>query len=77
MDQFNKHPQQSVPQTQDLQNKLNEIKAMAGGNAFGLIMYMMQASPKFAEFANWIRGKTPEQAFAECGLDYSQFKGFL
>jgi len=77
MDQFKKQPQQSVPQMQDLQNKLNEIKTMAGGNASGFVMYMMQTNPQFAEFANRMRGKTPEQAFAECGLDYSQFKGFL
>ena len=77
MDQFSQHPQQSVPRQQDLTSKFNNIKSMAGGDASGFVMYMAQTNPQFASFAHNLVGKTPEQAFAEYGLDYSQFKGFL
>ncbi len=35
---------------------------------------MYQNNPKFRQFADSMQGKTPEQAFQEHGLDYSQFQ---
>lgn len=35
---------------------------------------MYQSNPQFRQFADSMRGKTPEQAFQEQGLDYSQFQ---
>lgn len=35
---------------------------------------MYQSNPQFRQFADSMRGKTPEQAFQENGLDYSQFQ---
>ena len=35
---------------------------------------LYQANPRFREFADSMQGKTPEQAFQEQGLDYSQFQ---
>lgn len=50
-----------------------------GGGPGNLIQRMIfnslyQSNPKFREFANSMQGKTPEQAFQEQGLDYSQFQ---
>lgn len=35
---------------------------------------MYQTNPQFRQFADSMQGKTPEQAFQEAGLDYSQFQ---
>lgn len=77
MDQFSNQPSQPQVPMHELSDKLNKIKSLAGGDASGFISYMSQTNPQFAEFANRLRGKTPEQAFAEFGLDYSQFRGIL
>jgi hypothetical protein len=38
---------------------------------------MYESNPQFRDFANSMRGKTPEQAFKENGFDYDQFKGMM
>ena len=35
---------------------------------------LYNSNPKFRELADSMQGKTPEQAFQERGLDYSQFQ---
>ena len=35
---------------------------------------LYQSNQQFKSFADSMQGKTPEQAFQECGLDYSQFQ---
>ena len=35
---------------------------------------MYQSNPQFRQLADSVRGKTPEQAFQEQGLDYSQYQ---
>lgn len=35
---------------------------------------MYQSNPQFRQFADSMQGKSPEQAFQEQGLDYSQFQ---
>ena len=35
---------------------------------------MYQSNRQFRQFADSMQGKTPEQAFQEQGLDYSQFR---
>lgn len=60
-----------------LASKLNSVKQAANGDASGLINYMSQTNPQFAQFVQNMQGKTPEQAFKELGLDYSQFVGIL
>lgn len=69
MDQFN--------QQQNLASRLSSIKQAANGDANGLINHLQQTNPNFATFLNSIQGKTPEQAFAQYGLDYNQFRGIL
>lgn len=38
-------------------------------------MQLYQTNPRFRQFADSMRGKTPEQAFRENGLDFNQFRG--
>ncbi len=50
-----------------------------GGGPVGLMQRMIfnrmyQSNPQFRQFADSMQGKTPEQAFQEQGLDYSQFQ---
>ena len=35
---------------------------------------LYNSNPQFKQFADSMQGKTPEQAFQEQGLDYSQFQ---
>ena len=45
-------------------------------NLMGQMIFnkMYQTNPQFRQFAESMQGKTPEQAFQEQGLDYSQFQ---
>ena len=36
---------------------------------------LYSTNPQFRDFANSMKGKTPEQAFRENGFDYNQFRG--
>lgn len=36
---------------------------------------LYQTNPTFRQLADSVRGMTPEQAFQQNGLDYSQFQG--
>lgn len=51
---------------------VNQIKAL--GNPQAAFNQMYQSNPQFRQFADSMRGKTPEQAFRENGLDYNQFR---
>lgn len=42
------------------------------GNAIFNVLY--NRNPQFRELADSVRGMTPEQAFQERGLDYSQYQ---
>lgn len=56
----------------DISNKINGLKMMGPSNV--LFDRMYSTNPKFREFANSVRGKTPEQAFKENGLNFSDFQ---
>ena len=53
------------------------IKQLRSGGAQGMYDQMYQTNPQFRDFANSMRGKTPEQAFQERGFDFNQFKGMM
>ncbi len=53
---------------------INQIK---GGGAEQLFNQMYQSNPQFRDFANSMKGKTPEQAFKERGLDFNSFKNMM
>lgn len=69
--------QQQPTQQQLIVDKLNSIKRAFNGDSSAVVEYLKQTNPSFAAFANNLQGKTPEQAFKEFGLDYSQFIGIL
>ena len=53
--------------------------APINGGPMGMMQQMIfnklyQGNPKFRQFADSMQGKTPEQAFQEQGLDYSQYQ---
>lgn len=58
----------------------NQIQNPNGGGGLGGMMErlifnrMYQSNPKFRQFADSMQGKSPEQAFQEQGLDYSQYQ---
>lgn len=51
---------------------VNQVRAM--GPSQVLFDRMYGSDPRFRQFADSMRGKTPEQAFRENGLDFSQFR---
>ena len=53
------------------------IKNLRGGNPKQMFDQMYQSNPQFRDFANSMRGKTPEQAFKENGFDYDSFRGMM
>lgn len=55
----------------------SQFRAMVGGNPQAAFDSMYQTNPQFHQFADSMRGKTPEQAFRENGLDYGMFKGMF
>lgn len=76
MDQFRVQPTPQQRATA-LGDRLRTVKGMVGGNPSAFIDYLSQRDPSFAAFAQSVRGKTPEQAFSERGLDFNQFSGLL
>lgn len=63
--------QQGKPQN-NLLNQLNDIRKQGPSNV--LFSQMYQNNPQFRQFADSMKGKTPDQAFRENGLDFNQFK---
>lgn len=56
---------------------LGELLAMGRGNPSALFNQLMRTNPSFVQFCNENKGKTPEQAFRDYGLDFEQVKGML
>ena len=66
---FNNQPQ---PGNQGIFGLMKQLK---GGNPQEMFNQMYQTNPQFRDFANSVKGKTPEQAFQEKGFDFNSFKG--
>ena len=64
-------------QNNQLLNAVSQIKSLANGSPQALFDSMLQSNPQFRSFAESMRGKTPEQAFSEYGLDFNQVKDLL
>ena len=64
-------------QQSQLAERVNAVKGMAKGDPSALMRSLMQTNPRFAQFVAQNQGKTPEEAFREHGLDYSQVKRLL
>ena len=54
---------------------VNKLKAM--GDPQKAFNQMYSTNPQFRQFADSMRGKTPEQAFSENGFDFGQFRKFM
>lgn len=54
---------------------VNQLKSMGNPNAMYSQMY--QNDPQFRQFADSMRGKTPEQAFQENGLDFAAISSLM
>lgn len=55
----------------------NLMKMMRSGNPEKIAQHMMQSNPKFRQFVEQNKGKTPEQVAQEHGIDLNQFKGMM
>lgn len=53
---------------------IRNIQSMGPSSA--LFGRMYASNPAFRRFADSMRGKTPEQAFRENGLDFNDFKDY-
>lgn len=62
---MNPGPETSNPQQQG--GPINFMQQM-------IFNRLYQSNPQFRAFADSMRGQSPEQAFQERGLDYSQFQ---
>lgn len=53
------------------------IKQLKSGGAEQMFNQMYQSNPQFRDFANSMKGKSPEQAFRENGFDFNSFKNMM
>lgn len=73
-------PSSLFPQNNQQNNLLNSVRQFKGivqGGPPALFSRMVQSNPQFRSFAESMRGKTPEQAFSEYGLDFNEVKNLL
>ncbi len=59
-------------QNNSITTTLDQVRSSGSSNAVFNQMY--NNNPAFRQFANSMRNKTPEQAFAEAGLNFNQVK---
>lgn len=57
-----------------ISNMIGQLKSVGPSNAVFNQMY--NNNPQFRNFANSVRGKTPEEAFRQNGLDFDDFRSF-
>lgn len=55
-------------------SQISQLRSQGPSSA--LFNQMYQGNPQFRQFADSMRGKTPEQAFQENGLDFGQFRNY-
>lgn len=65
------------PQGNSILDAVNALRSASRGDPQALYQQLYQTDPQFRSFADSMRGKTPEQAFAERGFDYSQVQRFF
>lgn len=53
------------------------VQQLRKGNPQAIYSQMYQTDPRFRQFADSMRGKSPEQAFRENGLDFDQIRGLI
>jgi len=53
---------------------INNLRSQGPSNV--LFNQMYQNNPNFKQFADQVRNMSPERAFQQYGLDFSQFRNF-
>ena len=53
------------------------MQMLKSGNPEQIAQQMMQSNPRFKQFMEQNKGKSPEQVARENGIDLSQFKGMM
>lgn len=53
------------------------MQMLKSGNPEQIAQQMMQSNPRFKQFMEANKGKSPEQVAKENGIDLSQFKGMM
>lgn len=61
----------------NLINRIQNIKGVMGNNPQALFQNMMQNNPQFQQFAQSVKGMTPEEAFQRYGLNYDEVMGLF
>lgn len=56
---------------------VNALRSMSGGDPQAAYDRMYATDPGFRSFADSMRGKTPEQAFRENGMDFDQVRSII
>ena len=62
------------PKGNPILDQLSQIRQAGPSNVIFNQMY--QNNTQFKQFADSMRGKTPDQAFRENGLDFNQFQNY-
>jgi hypothetical protein len=73
MQQFGSNPQPSS----QLVSQLSLLRQMLGSDPGSVVQALVRTNPDFARFYEENRGKTPEQAFSDNGIDISQVRQLL
>lgn len=79
---FPNNPQQNLNQVPVAQNNPMQVLSqisnmMKGKNSEEVAMAMMKQNPRFAQFMQSVKGKTPEQFAKENGVDFEIIKRFM
>lgn len=53
------------------------MQMLKSGNPEQIAQQMMKSNPRFKQFMEQNKGKSPEQVAKENGIDLSQFKGMM
>lgn len=53
---------------------IGNVKKLVNGNPQAMFDSMYASNDQFRQFADSMKGKTPQQAFAEHGLSFDDFK---
>lgn len=56
---------------------INQLKQIAGGNPNAAYNLLMQSNPRFRQFVDENRGKTPEQIASEHGINMGLIDKFI
>lgn len=59
-------------QGNNIPGMINQFKSMGPSNS--LFKKMYESNPQFKSFADSVRGKTPEEAFRQTGLNFDDFR---